>query len=80
MKFAENSSIGGLAQIADSKSWVRRIYWIIVVIGSLVLTGLLTKEAFLDWADNPILTVTETDQISEVQFPKIVVCPPKVDI
>ena len=80
VKFAENSSIGGLAQIADSKNWARRIYWIIVVIGSLVLTVLLTREAFLDWAKNPILTITETDRISDVQFPKIVVCPPQVDI
>ena len=79
-KFAETSSIGGVAQIADNKSWAWRIYWIIVVGSSWILAGYLTVEATLDWAKNPISTITETEQISNVQFPRIVVCPPRVNI
>ena len=80
VRFAENSSIGGLPELADSKNWIGRIYWIIVVASSWVLAAYLTNEAFIDWANNPILTTMETDRISDVQFPKIVVCPPRVDI
>ena len=43
----------------------------------LVGTGYLTKEAFDEWENKPISTVIETLHISEVTFPKIVVCPPK---
>ena len=80
VKFAENSSIAGLAQIAESKSWLGKIFWIVAVASSWILTAYLTREAFVDWANNPILTTTETDHISDVQFPKIVVCPPRVSI
>ena len=79
-KFAETSSIGGLAQIAESNSWTGRIYWIVAVASSWILAGYLTSEAFVYWAKNPILTTTETGRISDVQFPKIVVCPPRVNI
>ena len=79
-KFAETTSIGGLAQIVENKNWVRRIYWIVVVVSSWVYAIYLIREAFLDWEENPILTTTETDRISDVQFPKIVVCPPRVNI
>ena len=80
VKFAETTSIGGLAQVVENKNWVRRIYWIVVVVSSWVYAGYLIREAFLDWEENPILTTTETDRISDVQFPKIVVCPPRVNI
>ena len=79
-KFAEDSSIGGLPQLAESKSWAGRIFWIIAVASSWILAGFLTSEAFIDWANNPISTTTETVRISDVQFPKIVVCPPRVNI
>ena len=80
VKFTENSSISGLAQIAESRSWAGRIYWIVAVASSWILAGYLTSEAFVDWANNPVLTTTETDRIADVQFPKIVVCPPRVNI
>ena len=80
VKFAETTSIGGLAQIADSKSWGWRIYWIVVVGSSWIFAGYLINEAFLDWDEYPISTTTETGRISDVQFPKIVVCPPRVNI
>ena len=80
VKFAENSSIGGLVHIADSKSWAGRLYWILVIATSWILNIYLTSETFLDWAQNPVSTITETGRIADVQFPKIVVCPPRVNI
>ena len=80
VKFAETTSIGGLAQIVENKNWARRIYWIVVVVSSWVYAGYLTREAILDWEENPVLTTTDTGRISDVQFPKIVVCPPRVNI
>jgi len=78
--FMENSSICGLAHISNSKTNLERIFWVVVSILMIAGTGYLTAEALNYWAENPISTVVETFPIFEVKFPKIVVCPPKVDI
>ena len=74
LNFMESSSICGLAQIRASKTWAERLFWI----GVVVLLGYLTGQALIDWRNNPISTTTTTFPIYDVQFPKIVVCPPKV--
>ena len=79
LEFLESSSIGGLPQIERSKTWVEKIYWIAVVTASWVLAGYFCAEAFADWKKYPIKTTTEIFPIYGVQFPKIVVCPPKVE-
>ena len=78
LNFMESSSICGLAQIRASKTWAERLFWIAVVVTSCVLLGYLTGQALIDWRNNPISTTTTTFPIYDVQFPKIVVCPPKV--
>ena len=80
VKFAENSSIGGLVHIAGSKTWAGRIYWILVMATSWILHIYLTSETFIEWDQNPVSTLTETGTTSDVEFPKIVVCPPRVNI
>ena len=78
--FMESSSIGGVPQISASKTKCEKLFWVVVVVVTLAMTGYLTAEAFVEWAKYPIATTTETFPISGVQFPKIVVCPPKVQI
>ena len=77
-KFLENSSICGLAHISRSKTIIERLYWIVVSALMVAGTVYLTMEAVEDWDQYPISTVTEVITISNVTFPKIVVCPPKV--
>ena len=48
------------------------------MLASVIMTGYLTAEAFVEWALYPISTTTETFPITDVHFPNIVVCPPKV--
>ena len=50
----------------------------VIIISGFLTAGLLINNAFLDWEKSPIETSIETFPISEVHFPKIVVCPPKV--
>ena len=76
--FLENSSICGLAHISNSKHILERVYWVVISILMVVGTGFLTSEAFNEWDAKPISTITETIPIDQVEFPKIVVCPPKV--
>ena len=77
-EFLENSSICGWAHIANSKTKIERAYWIIVSVLMIAGAGYLIADAFDDWANNPIATITEPETISRVKFPQIVVCPPKV--
>ena len=77
INYLETSSIGGFAHIKASKNWPERIFWSIVVASSWVFALYFITGAFLDWDKNPIATTTQTNPIYDVQFPKIVVCPPK---
>ena len=77
-RFLESSSIGGLSYISTSKSRAEKLFWVVVVITSISVTGYLTAEAIVNWSKYPVATTIESFPISEVPFPKITVCPPKV--
>ena len=77
-EFLESSTIHGLIYISTSRNSLIRLIWIVVVISGFITAGLFINNAFLDWEKSPIETSIETFPISEVHFPKIVVCPPKV--
>ena len=76
--YLENSSICGLSHISSSKTKIERLFWLIVSLGSAAGAGYFIWEAFDDWAEYPISTITETFPINQAQFPQIIVCPPKV--
>ena len=76
--FLENSSICGFAHISNSKGYSEKAYWILVSVLMIAGAGYLTKDAFDDWEENPISTVTDVETISLKLFPLIVVCPPEV--
>ena len=78
-KFLESSSIGGLSYISTSKSKAEKLFWLVVVLTSISVTSYLTTEAIVNWSKHPVATTTESFPISEVQFPKITVCPPKAE-
>ena len=76
--FLENSSICGLAHISRSKTTIERGYWI--GISALMIAGTiyLTMDAFYEWDEKPISTVTKVKPMYDIKFHKIIVCPPKV--
>ena len=73
----EASSIGGLPYINSTAGFARG-YWILALLVCSALSAYLTYEAAKVWQEHPVETTIETFKISEVQFPNIVVCPPKV--
>ena len=77
-RYLESSSIGGLSYMATSKTKAEKLFWLAVTITSIFVTTYLIHEAVLDWSKNPVATTIESFPISEVPFPKITVCPPKV--
>ena len=78
-EFLEASTIHGLTYISTSKNKFTKLLWIGIVICGFLTASNLINNAFLDWEKSPIATSIETFPISELHFPKIVVCPPKVE-
>ena len=66
--FLETSSICGLANISDSKTYFDKAYWILVSVLMLAGAGYLTMDAFDDWDQNQISTVTEVKNINQDNF------------
>ena len=74
--FLESSSIHGLGYIALTEKGVR-LFWILVVFTGFTGAGILIYESFIHWAENPVTTTIETRPITEINYPKVTVCPPK---
>lgn len=74
--FLESSTIHGLTYISTTRKCTR-LFWILVVIAGFMGAGFLIEESFASWSESPIRTTIETLPISEIKFPKVVVCPPK---
>ena len=77
-KFLKSSSIGGLSYISTSNTKAEKISWLAVVLTSISVTTYLTTVAVINWSNYPVATTIESFPITEVIFPKITVCPPKV--
>ena len=74
--FLESSTIHGLSYIATTRKFVR-ILWILIVIAGFIGAGFIINESFQNWQDSPVTTTIETLPKSQIEFPKVTVCPPK---
>ena len=74
--YLESASINGLAHIAATKK-LDRLYWILIVLSSFIMSIYLIVEMYIFWAENPIRTDVDTLPMTEVRFPKVTVCPPR---
>ena len=77
-EFLKSSSVGGLSYIPGSSRQIG-LFWIATVSFSVAISCYMIYNAALYWRDDPIETTLETSPIAEVGFPKIIVCPPKVN-
>ena len=78
-EFLESSSIHGLAHIANSKLHFARFLWFCIVVSAFVVSCTLINNSFISWSKSPIETSEETFPISKIPFPRVIVCPPKVE-
>ena len=75
-EFLETSTIHGLHYISTSRNCIR-LFWMCVVLFGLTASGYLIQQSFESWAESPITTAVDSQLTSEVQLPKVTVCPPK---
>ena len=74
--FLASSTIHGISYIPKTRKYVR-LFWIFTVMLGFLAASVLIHRSFKSWEKSPIKTNTETLPISELEFPKIIVCPPE---
>ena len=76
-KFMSTSTIHGLNHIASSKSYFLKAAWTFLVLASFTYAAFIINSSFISWKESPVVSSSSTLHISKVEFPKIIVCPPK---
>ena len=74
--FLESSTIHGLAYISSSKK-ICRVFWILVVIFGIFLSFVWIYISCKKWEESPVTTTISNHPITDINFPKVTVCPPK---
>lgn len=77
-EYATSTSAHGLFYLAeDGRSFLERIFWLIVVVLALAFSYWQTSTLYKQWNDNPIITTLETVSlpIKEIEFPAVTICP-----
>ena len=73
-EFISNVTLHGFRLIFQEKGF-RRIYWLLIMLGSFVLAGLLFGESLIEFIQFKTLTVNGKDYSSkEVDFPTLTLC------
>jgi acid-sensing ion channel, other len=77
-EYFDNSNIHGLRYLTDKdRSWVERLWWLVMVMSALYGCIRLISNVYDKWQANPvIISISETAiPISEIPFPAITICP-----
>ena len=75
-EFLKSSTIHGLSYIPHTRALLT-CFWMFVISTGFIGAGILIKQSFESWHVNPVFTTIETLPISEIDFPKVTVCPPR---
>ena len=75
-EFLESSTIHGLVYISTTRR-LARLLWLCVVISGFTGAGVIIYQSFSSWAVSPVSTTIETLPITELDFPSVIVCPPR---
>ena len=75
-EFLISSTIHGLSHITKTKGLLR-LFWMFVISTGFIGAGVLIKQSFESWTMNPVFTTIETLPITQIEFPKVTVCPPR---
>ncbi|XP_031627361.1 pickpocket protein 28-like [Contarinia nasturtii] len=76
-QFGNNSSIHGVRYFTNKTlHWSERLWWIIGFVFTLWLCGLMIRDGWNYWNENPMtVKVGKRTQVSAIPFPAITICP-----
>ena len=76
-EFLENSTIHGLVFISTSSSRLVKLFWMSVVAAGFSGSIVMIYRNLTAWERSPISTTIDTLPIRDVEFPAVIVCPPR---
>ena len=77
-EYASSTTAHGFAYIvADDRSIIERICWVIIVILAVSFTIFQMTTLYNQWQDDPVITTLETAAlpIENIEFPALTICP-----
>ena len=66
-----------LAHVSKSKTLVGKVFWAICVTFCFSISFWLIMKSWTEWRESPFSSTISTHPISDLDFPKLTVCPPK---
>ena len=76
-EYLESSTIHGLVYIATSRRPLGKLFWLSVVIAGFSGAVMIIRLSFTSWATSPVSTTIQTKAVAELDFPDVVICPPR---
>ena len=76
-EFLESSTIHGLVHISTAKSRVARYPWAAIVVACFGFAIHMITSSYKEWQESPVSTTITTHPITELEFPRVTVCPPR---
>lgn len=77
-EFAQNSTLHGLRFFVDkSLNYIEKIFWLFVVITSIIICGFLIRNLWIKWKTSPII-ITMNEKlipVETVNYPSLTICP-----
>lgn len=73
-EFVDNSSLGGILYVFRSKSWIKRIFWAVIVLAAIGGFCTVTILNSLVFAREPISTSIVLTREDELKFPAVTIC------
>lgn len=75
--YSEFSTIHGVRYMGEKKRhWIERIWWLLVVICSIVVCSILVYQTWLKWQNTPVIVTfsEESTPVYEIPFPTVTIC------
>ncbi|XP_031633801.1 pickpocket protein 28-like [Contarinia nasturtii] len=75
--YSDFSTIHGVRYMGEKKRhWIERLFWLFVVIISIVVCSFLVYKTWLKWQNTPVIVTfsEESTPVYEIPFPSITVC------
>ena len=73
-KYAENNSVGGLSYVLSSKSKIRRLIWLTIILVCVAISLYLVRNTFSKLLDPPTSTTITNDPNLSLDFPAVTIC------
>ena len=73
-KYAENNSVGGLSYVLLSKSKIRRLIWLIIILVSVAICLFLVRNSFSKLLNPPTSTTITNNPNLSLDFPAVTTC------